>query len=102
MVKTFLINLLKNDIGSSKIFWKNTTGQRNDYTVVSLLNYQYFKENSKLIAIYLSKQEAFNADSKEILEIKFNGNLKCAESRAMFLITEDFSRFLKRNCIHWN
>ena len=31
-----------------------------------LLNYQYFKENYKIIAIYLSKQQALDADPRVI------------------------------------
>ena len=34
------------------------TGQGNDYTTVCLLDYSYFKEIYKLIAIELSKRQA--------------------------------------------
>ena len=37
---------------------KVSTGHRNDYTIGSLLDYAYFKEDYKLIAIDLSKQKA--------------------------------------------
>ena len=45
--------------------WKITTGQGNDYKTGSLLDYNYFKKH-KMIAIGLSKQQAFAADPKEI------------------------------------
>ena len=39
-------------------------GQGDDYTTGCLLDYLYFKENYKLIAIDLSKQQALDADPK--------------------------------------
>ena len=45
------------------------TGQGDDYTTGSLLNYKYFKydsDNFKMIAIILSKQQAIDADPKAI------------------------------------
>ena len=37
--------------------------------------YSYFKENYKLIAIYLSKQQALDADPRAIQQINFTANL---------------------------
>ena len=51
------------------------TGQRDDYTTGCLLDYPYFKEYCKLIAIDLSKQQALDADPKAIRQINFTGNL---------------------------
>ena len=45
---------------------KIATGQRDHYTTCCLLNYPYFKENSKMIAIDLSKQQALDADTRAI------------------------------------
>ena len=45
---------------------KIATDQRDDYATGCLLDYPYFKENYKLIAIDLSKQQALDADPKEI------------------------------------
>ena len=42
------------------------TGQGDDYTMGCLLDYSYFKENYKLIAIDLSKQQALDADPRAI------------------------------------
>ena len=42
------------------------TGQGDDYTTGCLLDYSYFKENCKMIAIDLSKQQALNADPRAI------------------------------------
>ena len=48
-----------------KIF-KIATGQGYDYTTGCLLDYPYFKENYKMIAIDLSKQHALDADPRAI------------------------------------
>ena len=50
------------------------TGQGDDYTNVRLLNYPYFKEYYKLIAIGLGKQQKLNADPKAIQKIDLTGN----------------------------
>ena len=39
---------------------KISTGHENDYTTGSLLDYTYFKENNKLIAIDFSGQYVFD------------------------------------------
>ena len=44
--------------------WKIAMGQGDDYTAGCLLVYSYFKENYKLTAIELSKQQALNSDPK--------------------------------------
>ena len=54
---------------------ETATGQGDDYTTGCLLDYNYFKEYYKLIAIDLSKQQALDADPKEIQQINFTGNL---------------------------
>ena len=41
---------------------KMATGQGDDYTNVCLLDYNYFNNYFKMIAIDLSKQQALNAD----------------------------------------
>ena len=55
----------------------------NDYTTGNLLDYEYFKDHYKLIAIDLSKQiESENPDLKQ--QINFIGRLE--EDATMFLI----------------
>ena len=51
------------------------TGQGDDQTTSCLLDYGYFKNYYKMIAIDLSKQQALNADLKTIQQINFTGNL---------------------------
>ena len=45
---------------------KISTGQGDDYTISCLLDYDYFNEYYKIIAIDLSKQQALDADPKAI------------------------------------
>ena len=57
--KNFLIITHENII-------KIATGQGDDYTTDYLLDYSQFKENCKVIAIDLSKQQALDADPSAI------------------------------------
>ena len=45
---------------------KIATGQGDDYTTGCLLDYNYFNDNYKMIAIDLSKQQALDVDPKAI------------------------------------
>ena len=57
---------IKNDIRTHENIRKITTGQGDDYTTGSLLDYNYFIKHYKMIVIDLSKQQALNADPKAI------------------------------------
>ena len=57
---------INNDIQTHGNIRKIATGQEDDYTTVFLLDYPYFKENYKMIAIDSSKQQALNADPRAI------------------------------------
>ena len=52
-----------------KTFEKFATGQGDDYKTGCLLDYNYFKNHYKMIAIYLSKQEPLNTNPKAIQQI---------------------------------
>ena len=67
---------------------KIATGQGDDYTTGCLLDYSYFKENYKMIAIDLSKQQALDADPRAIQQINFTANLDREGNTAMFFIIE--------------
>ena len=62
------------------------TGQDDDYTTGCLLDYPFFKNYCKLIAIDLSKQQKLDADPKAMQQINFTGNLYWAEAATMFSI----------------
>ena len=52
---------------------KTSTRQGDDCTTKCLLDSAYFKDNYKLIVVYLSKQKALDADPREIQQIIFQG-----------------------------
>ena len=52
---------------------KVSTGQGDDYSTGCLLDYAYFKDNYKLIAVDLSKQKALDADPRAIQQVVFQG-----------------------------
>ena len=52
---------------------KVSTGHSDDYTIGFLLDYAYFRDNYKLIAVDLSKQKALDADPRAIQQIVFQG-----------------------------
>ena len=54
-----------------------------------MLDYPYFKENYKIIAIDLSKQQAFDADPRGIQQINFTANLDRPRNTTMFFIIEE-------------
>ena len=68
---------------------KNATGKGDDYTTGCLLDYSYFKENYKMIAIDLSKQQALDADPRAIQQINFTANLDREGNTTMFFIIEE-------------
>ena len=52
---------------------KVSTGYGDDYAAGCLLDYTYFKDNYRLIAVDFSKQKALVADLKAITQIVFQG-----------------------------
>ena len=67
---------VKNNFRTYDNIQKITIGQRDDYATGCLLDYNYFNEYYKMIAMDLSKQPALDADPKAIQEINFTGNLE--------------------------
>ena len=65
---------IRNNIKTYENSRKVVTGQRDYFTASCLLDYPYFNENYKLVAIYLSKQKALDADPKAIQQINFTEN----------------------------
>ena len=55
--RNFFDQPMKNDFKAYDNITKITTGQGDDYTIGFLLDYNYFKEHYRLIAINLSKQQ---------------------------------------------
>ena len=59
-----------------------------------MLDYSDFKENYKLIAIDLSKQQALHADPRAIQQINFTANLDRDGNTTMFFIIEKAKKTL--------
>ena len=80
---------------------KIATGQGDGYTTGCLLDYSYFKNHYKMIAIDLSKQQALDADPRAIQQINFTANLDRNGNTTMFFIIEEAKEtvleFLKGN-----
>ena len=68
---------------------KIATGQGDDHTIGCLLDYSYFKDHYKMIAIDLSKQQALDADPIAIQQINFTVNLDRDGNTTMFFIIEE-------------
>ena len=85
----FVDHPIKNILKTYDNIRKIATGQGDDCTTGSLLDYSYLKKHYKLIAIDFSKQQKLDADPKAIQQINFIGNLTIAEDARMYFITEE-------------
>ena len=85
-------NLVDEPINSNIKTYQNirkiATGQGDDYATGCLLDYPYFKDHYKMIAIDLSKQQALDADPRAIQQINFTANLDRAGNTSMFFIID--------------
>ena len=68
---------------------KIATGRGDDYTTGCLSNYAYFKDNYKMIAVDLRKQQALDADPRAIQQINFTENLDRAGNTGIYFILEE-------------
>ena len=86
-------NLFDQPINSMNKTYENirkiAAGKGDDYTTGCLLDYPYFKENYKMIAIDLSSQNELDADPRGIQQINFTANLDRAGNTRIFFITEE-------------
>ena len=85
-------NFLDQPINSKTKTYENirkiATGQGDYYTTGCLLGYYYFKDNYKMIAINLSKQQVLDADPRTIQQINFTANLGRAGNTTMLFLIE--------------
>ena len=86
--KNFFHQPIKDDKITYDNIRKIATGQGDDYTTECLLDYAYFKDYYKMIAIDLSKQQALDADPTAIRQINFTANLNIAGSTRIYFILE--------------
>ena len=64
------------DIKRCEEIRKLTTGQGEDYATGCSLEFDYIKNNYRLIAVDLSRQEELNTDLNAVQQIEFIGQLK--------------------------
>ena len=69
--KIFYDNPIESNVEKYRELKKVMIGKGEDYTTGSLLDYNYFKEYYKLVAVDLSKQKELEADPREIQQIEF-------------------------------
>ena len=85
-------NLFDQPIKNNKVTYENilkiATGQGDDYTTGCLLDYPYFKDSYKVIAVDLSKQQALDADPRAVQQINFTANLDRAGNARIYFILE--------------
>ena len=63
-------------------------GYGDDYKTGCILDYAYYEENYKMIAIDLSRQHELDVDPRAIQQINFTANLDRAGNTTIFFIIE--------------
>ena len=76
-------------IKDNKVTYENirkvAAGKGDDYTTDCLLDYIYFRDNYKMIAVDLSRQQALDPDPRKIQQINFIANLvRAGDTRVHF------------------
>ena len=87
--ENFFDQPVKNNKVTNENIRKIVTGQGDDYTTGCLLDYPYFKDSYKIIALDLSKQQALDADPTAIQQINFTANLDRADNTRIYFILEE-------------
>ena len=86
-------NLFDQPIKNNKVTYENirtiATDQGDDHTNGCLLDYSYFMDTDKMIAVDLSKQQALDADPRAIQQINFTANLDRAGNTRVYFILEE-------------
>ena len=87
--ENFFDQPMKNKKTTYENIRKIATGQGGDYTTGCLLDYPYFLDTYKMIAVDLSKQQALDADPRAIQQINFTANLDRAGNTRVYSILEE-------------
>ena len=88
-------NFFDQPIKNNKVTYENirkiATGQGDDYTTGCLLDYSYFADTCKMIAVDLSKKQALDADPRAIQQnsTNFTANLDRAGNTRVYFILEE-------------
>ena len=80
-------------IKDNKVTYENirkaATGKGDDYTTGCLLDYPYFRDSYKMIAVDLSRQQALDADLRVIQQINLTANLDRPGNTRIYFILEE-------------
>ena len=87
--ENFFDQPIKNNKVTHENIRKIATGQGDDYTTGCLLDYSYFMDTYKMIAVDLSKQQALDADPRAIQKINFAANLDRAGNTRVYFFLEE-------------
>ena len=86
-------NFFHQPIKNNKVTYENirkiAIGQGDDYSTGCLLDYPYFTNTYKMIAVDLSKQQALDADPRAIQQINFTANLDRPGNTRVYFILEE-------------
>ena len=86
-------NVFDQPVKDNKVTYQNirniATGKGEDYTTGYLLDYPYFKDSYKMIAVDLSKQKALDAGPRTNQQINFTANLGRAGNTRIYFILEE-------------
>ena len=87
--ENFFDQPIKNKETTFENIRKITAGQGDDYTTGCLLDYPYFLDFYKMIAVDLRQQQALDADPRAIQQINFTENLDRAGNTRVYFILEE-------------
>ena len=87
--KNFFDQPVKNNKVTYENIIKIATDKGDDYATGFLLDYTYFKNYYKMIAIDLSKQQSLDANPRAIQQINFTADLNRARNTRIFFILEE-------------
>ena len=99
-------NFFDQPIKNNKMTYENirkiATGQGDDYTTGCVLDYSYFKDSYKMVAIELSKEQALDADPRVIQQNNFTANQDRASKTRIYFVLEEAKEpmldFFTRSC----
>ena len=86
-------NFFDQPIKNNKVTYENirkiATGQGDDYTTGCLLEYPYFKDTYKMIAVDQIKRQILDSDPRAVEQINFAANLDRAGNTRIYFILEE-------------
>ena len=86
-------NIFDRPVTINSITYDIATGQGDDYTTGCLLDYNYFRDYYKIIAIDLIKQQEVDADPKAIQHVNFTRYLDQQAGATIVFITKEEKDF---------